>query len=245
MNEKPIIKITDAFKIFGGTVALDNVSLEVFDKERVVIIGPSGSGKTTLLRSISLLECIDSGKIEIEGQEISCEKESSPAIRQKTGMVFQSFNLFSHLNVLNNIILAPTKIKHIKRSEAREEAMDLLDKVGLADKAHSFPHELSGGQQQRIAIARALAMKPDVLLFDEPTSALDPELTHEVLEVMKNLADEGMSMVITTHEMSFAKEVANRVVFMEKGQIVKQGTPDEIFNSTDQRLRKFLDVYRK
>jgi polar amino acid transport system ATP-binding protein len=207
----------------------------------VVIIGPSGSGKSTLLRSINRLETIDSGSIVVDGQDINAKGNDINQIRQELGMVFQSFNLFPHKTVLGNLTMAPIKLKKVPELEARKQALSLLDKVGIREKAEVFPAMLSGGQQQRVAIARALAMNPKIMLFDEPTSALDPEMIGEVLDVMVTLAKEGMTMVVVTHEMGFAREVADRVIFMDHGQIVETGTPEHFFTSPEHpRTQKFL-----
>lgn len=222
--------------------AVKNASLTVNDGEVVVIIGPSGSGKSTLLRSVNKLEEPTSGHIFIDGAEVTDPKTDLRKIREEVGMVFQSFNLFPHLSVLDNITLAPRKVLKMDRKEADELGMSLLKRVGLADKAKNKPTQLSGGQQQRVAIARALAMKPKAMLFDEPTSALDPEMIKEVLDVMLDLAKEGMTMLLVTHEMGFAKAAADKIVFMDSGTIVETGTPDEIFtNPKSQRTRDFLN----
>ena len=228
-------------KSFGALHALSDINLEIQKGEVVVIIGPSGSGKSTLLRSLNLLEHPTEGKIFFEGVDITDPSVDINKHRQKMGMVFQHFNLFPHLTIKKNITLAPVKLGLMTKEEADAEAMRLLERVGLADKADAYPPQLSGGQKQRIAIVRALAMKPDVMLFDEPTSALDPEMVGEVLDLMKQLADDGMTMVVVTHEMGFAREVASRVMFMSDGQIVEQGPPDEFFaNPKNPRLKDFL-----
>ena len=226
----------------GGAIkALNGVSLDIDKGEVVVIIGPSGSGKSTLLRSLNLLEVPTSGNIFFEGTDITSKGNDINKFRQKMGMVFQHFNLFPHLSIIDNMTLAPRKLLGMSREDAEKEALDLLEKVALKDRANAFPSQLSGGQKQRIAIVRALAMKPDVLLFDEPTSALDPEMVGEVLDVMKDLAKDGMTMVVVTHEMGFAREVGDRIIFMDEGRIIVQGTPDEIFNQTEnERLKTFL-----
>ncbi len=230
-----MIKIQNISKSFGQLKVLNNVSMDVSKGEIVSIIGPSGSGKSTLLRCINRLEDINSGTIYIEGKPITRE------VTKKVGMVFQNFNLFNHRTVLENIIEAPIIVKKTLKHEAKLLAFDLLKKVGLEDKVDSYPSQLSGGQKQRVAIARALAMKPDVMLFDEPTSALDPELVGEVLNTIRELASEHMTMVIVTHQMEFAKEISDRVVFMDKGQIIEEGSPDKIFNYPEHlRLREFL-----
>lgn len=227
-------------KKFGDLEVLKSISMAIEDGEVVCIIGPSGSGKSTLLRCLNLLEIPTSGKIYygemILNADLDCKK-----LRREVGMVFQKFNLFPMFNVLKNITYAPMHINKMNKEDAKDLAMDLLKKVGLADKANEYPSKLSGGQQQRVAIARALAMKPKMLLFDEPTSALDPELVGDVLEVMKQLATEGMTMVVVTHEMGFARDVADRVIFMDKGYIVEEGTPNKIFNNPEnQRTKEFL-----
>ena len=225
----------------GGVHALDGVDMDVSRGEVVVIIGPSGSGKSTLLRSLNLLETPTSGQILVGGVDLMDRKTNINLHRQKMGMVFQHFNLFPHMTVLKNMTLAPRKLLKKSRAQAEEKAMELLQTVGLADRAEAYPSQLSGGQKQRIAIVRALCMEPDVMLFDEPTSALDPEMVGEVLEVMKDLARKGMTMLVVTHEMGFAREVATRVVFMDGGVIVEQGTPAEIFDAPkSDRLKNFL-----
>jgi polar amino acid transport system ATP-binding protein len=242
MSAEPIIKIEGVSKFFGELRALDNVSLEVFPGQRVVIIGPSGSGKSTLLRSINRLETVNQGAIVVDGYDIRAKQTDINAVRMELGMVFQSFNLFPHKTVLENLTMAPTRLKKVPKAEAEERAMGLLAKVGIQEKAHVYPAKLSGGQRQRVAIARALAMNPKIMLFDEPTSALDPEMIGEVLDVMVNLAREGMTMVVVTHEMGFAREVADLIVFMDAGQILEVGTPEQFFNNAQHpRLQKFLD----
>ena len=221
--------------------ALDGINLDVKQGEVVVIIGPSGSGKSTFLRSLNLLELPTSGKIIFDGVDINAPHVSINKHRQKMGMVFQHFNLFPNLTILRNLTLAPQKLLHMSKAEAEKKAMDLLERVGLQDRANNYPSQLSGGQKQRVAIVRALCMNPEVMLFDEPTSALDPEMVGEVLDVMKELAHQGMTMVVVTHEMGFAKEVGSRVVFMNDGRIIEEGTPDEIFtNPQSDRLKDFL-----
>lgn len=238
---EPIIEIRNIWKFFGSLTALNDISLEIIPGEKVVIIGPSGSGKSTLLRSINRLETIDRGLIIVDGLDINSPENDINTIRQELGMVFQNFNLFPHKTVLQNITIAPIQLRKIPIHEAEEQALQLLKKVGLSDKINVYPSYLSGGQQQRVAIARALAMHPKIMLFDEPTSALDPEMVTEVLEVMKTLAKEGMTMIVVTHEMSFAREVADRIIFMDKGQIVETGTPETIFTSPQHpRLQQFL-----
>ena len=229
-NEAPIISIQNVWKFFGQLTALHDVSFDVQPGERVVIIGPSGSGKSTLLRSINRLEVIDKGTILVEGSDINAPENDINKIRQDLGMVFQSFNLFPHKTVLQNLTMAPMKLRHISKHEAEERALQLLKKVGLSEKVNVYPSMLSGGQQQRVAIARALAMQPNIMLFDEPTSALDPEMIGEVLDVMVKLAQEGMTMVCVTHEMGFAREVADRIVFMDQGQILEVAPPAKFFS---------------
>jgi len=235
-----MIKIRGLKKNFGNLEVLRGIDLDVAEKEVVVIIGPSGSGKSTLLRCINYLEEPTAGTVEIDGIELTSEANIN-AVRREVGMVFQRFNLFPHMTVLENLKLAPMKVRSIANDEAETMALELLEKVGLASKANSYPEQLSGGQQQRVAIARALAMKPKALLFDEPTSALDPEMINEVLDVMKELAHEGMTMVVVTHEMGFAREVGNRVVFVDGGMILEEAPPKEFFaNPNNERTRRFL-----
>lgn len=236
-----MIKVVDLYKNFGKKSVLKGVSIEVQKGEVLVIIGPSGSGKSTLLRCLNLLEVADSGDIFLDGKKISVEDKNIDHTREKMGMVFQNFNLFPHKSVLQNVILAPMLVKNMKEEDATILAKKLLDKMGLSDKYDAYPNSLSGGQKQRVAIARALAMNPEVMLFDEATSALDPEMVGDVLQVMKNLASEGMTMVVVTHEMGFAKEVAHKVIFMDDGVVEDIGTPDYIFNqSQNPRTREFL-----
>lgn len=236
-----MIQVFNLDKKFGELHVLKNIDEHITQGEVVVIIGPSGSGKSTFLRCLNLLEYPTNGEIIFEGISITDKGNDVNKLREKMGMVFQQFNLFPHKTVLENITLAPINVKNIKKDEAEKIAFTLLKRIGLEDKAHSYPIQLSGGQKQRIAIARALAMSPDVMLFDEPTSALDPEMVGEVLDVMKELANEGMTMVVVTHEMGFAKEVATRVLFMDDGKIVEQGTPKEIFeNPRNLRTKDFL-----
>lgn len=236
-----LIKISHLNKKFGDNEVLKDISAEIVPGEVVVILGPSGSGKSTLLRCVNLLEVPTTGMIEFEGADITDKKNDIFKTREKMGMVFQQFNLFPNMTVLQNITLSPIKVKKLSKEAAEKIAKDLLEKVGLSDKADAYPQSLSGGQQQRIAIARALAMQPDVMLFDEPTSALDPEMVGEVLEVMQQLAKEGMTMVIVTHEMGFAKEVGDRIIFMDGGVIVEEGTPTEVFEQTSNpRTADFL-----
>ena len=244
MSDKNVlIQVTDLKKHYnkGEIKALDGVSLEIDQGEVVVIIGPSGSGKSTLLRSLNLLEEPTSGQILVDGVDITDPKVDINVHRQKMGMVFQHFNLFPNMTVLRNMTIAPMKLLHKSKGEIEAKAMELLRMVGLEDRADAYPSQLSGGQKQRIAIVRALCMEPEILLFDEPTSALDPEMVGEVLDVMKNLAKEGMTMALVTHEMGFAREVASRVVFMDAGTIVEQNTPQEIFeHPQSERLQNFL-----
>lgn len=236
-----MIEINNVNKNFGSNHVLKNVSTTISKGEKVVIIGPSGSGKSTLLRCMNLLETPNSGSIIFEGQLITDKKCDINIVRQKMGMVFQHFNLFPHLTVMENITLAPIKLYLQTNEEAEETALSLLERIGLADKKDEYPNKLSGGQKQRIAIVRSLAMKPDIMLFDEPTSALDPEMIGEVLKLMKDLAEEGMTMVVVTHEMGFAKSVANRILFMDEGQILEENTPAEFFsNPTHDRAKEFL-----
>ena len=241
-DHDPIITISHVWKYFGHLPALQDVSLDIAPGERVVIIGPSGSGKSTLLRSINRLEEIDKGEITVQGQDIMSRENNINLIRRNLGMVFQQFNLFPHKTVLHNLTLAPIKLLHLSREEAEARALGLLKKVGISDKANVYPAMLSGGQQQCVAIARALAMQPAIMLFDEPTSALDPEMVGEVLDVMVNLAEEGMTMICVTHEMGFARTVADRLIFMDQGQIVEAGKPDTLFTAPRHpRLRQFLN----
>ena len=237
-----MIEVKGLTKEYGGIAVLDNISEHIEKGEKVVIVGPSGSGKSTFLRCLDLMEKPTSGQVIFEGTEITALKDREiNHVRQKMGMVFQHFNLFPHLTIKKNITLAPVKLGLKSKQEADEKAMELLERVGLADKAEEYPSRLSGGQKQRIAIARALAMEPEVMLFDEPTSALDPEMVGEVLELMKQLAEDGMTMVVVTHEMGFAREVASRVLFMADGHIVEQNTPDKFFNQPEApRLKEFL-----
>ena len=243
MNDNTIIKVKGLKKYFakGKVKALDGIDLEIKKGEVIVIIGPSGCGKSTFLRSLNLLETPTDGEIFLEGVDITDPKNNINLHRQKMGMVFQQFNLFPHMTVLRNMTLAPMKLLKMSKAEAEEKALSLLKRVGLADRANAYPSQLSGGQKQRVAIVRALCMNPEVLLFDEPTSALDPEMVGEVLDVMKELAKEGMTMVVVTHEMGFAREVADTVIFMDNGEILAKGTPEEIFEKNEnQRLRDFL-----
>ncbi|WP_332506770.1 amino acid ABC transporter ATP-binding protein [Peptostreptococcus sp.] len=237
-----LLEIKDLHKSFGNLDVIKGVDLEIDKGDILVIVGPSGSGKSTVLRCMNLLENPTSGDIIFEGESIVNNKKAIDKVREKIGMVFQNFNLFPNKTIIDNIILAPMKVKGKSKEEATKKAEELLNRVGLIDKKNAYPTQLSGGQQQRIAIARALAMEPDVMLFDEPTSALDPEMVNEVLDVIKELANEGMTMAIVTHEMGFAKEVADRVVFIDEGIIVEDGTPDEVFNhSKSDRAKDFFN----
>jgi polar amino acid transport system ATP-binding protein len=242
MNDhQPIISIRGVYKFFGRLTALENIDLDVYSRERIVVIGPSGSGKSTLLRTVNQLESIDRGTLQVNGSDVSHPKTDLNKVRMGLGMVFQNFNLFPHKTVLQNLTLAPMKLKKVPKEQAESQAYPLLDKVGIREKAHVYPSRLSGGEKQRVAIARALAMNPSIMLFDEPTSALDPEMIGEVLDVMKDLAKEGMTMLVVSHEMGFAREVADRVVFMDHGQIVERGTPEHFFrNPQHPRTQKFL-----
>jgi glutamine transport system ATP-binding protein len=224
------ISVRNLKKNFGSLEVLKDISLEVSEGEVVVLLGPSGSGKSTLLRCLNQLETATAGQIIIDGQDVTDPHTNINKVRQNIGMVFQHFNLFNHLTVLKNMTLAPVHLKTMSKEDAKDKAVKLLERVGLSDKANAFPSQLSGGQKQRVAIARALEMNPDIMLFDEPTSALDPEMVGEVLAVMKELARDGMTMVVVTHEIGFAREVASRVIFMEGGYIVEEGTPDEVIN---------------
>ena len=242
-NDNALIKVRGLKKHYnyGAIRALDGVDLDIYPGDVMVIIGPSGSGKSTFLRSLNLLEEPTDGTIEVDGQVITDGKVNLDQFRQKMGMVFQHFNLFPHKTILENLTIAPLIVKKEDKAKAEEKALQLLDRVGLKDRASAYPVQLSGGQKQRVAIVRALCMDPEVMLFDEPTSALDPEMVGEVLDVMKSLAQKGMTMVCVTHEMGFAREVGNRVVFMEDGKLVEQGTPDQIFNHPQSpRLKDFL-----
>ncbi len=235
-----MLEIKNLKKSFGNKIVLKGISLNVYKGDIIGIIGPSGCGKSTLLRCINYLEKPTSGKIIFKGNTID-EKDNLEELRMKVGMVFQQFNLFNNLTIMDNIILAPVKLKLLTKKEAKVEALKLLDQIGLADKINNYPSELSGGQKQRIAIVRALIMKPDIMLFDEPTSALDPEMIGEVTNLMQNIARDGMTMIVVSHEMNFIKNFCNRVIFMEEGNIIEDGTPSEIFNyPKDDRLKEFL-----
>lgn len=236
-----MIKVENLTKSFGELEVIKGINQEIKDGEVVVVIGPSGSGKSTFLRCLNLLEEPTSGKIFVDDEEITSKDTDINKVREEMGMVFQSFNLFNNLNIIDNITLAPTLVKKMGKEEAEKKAMELLERVGLPDKRDSYPKSLSGGQKQRIAIARALAMNPKVMLFDEPTSALDPEMVGEVLDIMKDLAKEGMTMVVVTHEMGFAREVGDRILFMDGGYIVEEGSPEEVFgNPKNERTQNFL-----
>ena len=236
-----MITVENLHKRFGDNHVLRGINETIQQGEKVVVIGPSGSGKSTFLRCLNLLEIPSEGKIYVDGECITDRRVNINHVRQKMGMVFRHFNLFPHLTVLKNLTLAPTKLKLLSKAEAEQKAIELLQRVGLGDKIHAYPKQLSGGQQQRVGIARALAMNPEIMLFDEPTSALDPEMVGEVLAVMKQLAAEGMTMVVVTHEMGFAREVASRVLFMDEGTIIEQGTPDGIFSRPqNDRTKSFL-----
>lgn len=237
-----MIQVKDLHKSFGDHQVLKGINCEVEDKEVVCVIGPSGSGKSTFLRCLNLLETITAGDVIIDGENLNDSKTDINEIRTEVGMVFQQFNLFPHKSVIENIMLAPQKVRKISKKEARDRGLALLEKVGLSEKADQYPSQLSGGQQQRVAIARALAMEPKLMLFDEPTSALDPELVGEVLEVMKRLALDGMTMIVVTHEMGFAREVGDRVLFMDEGIIMEEGDPEQIFSAPqNERTKEFLN----
>lgn len=239
--KKPLIETVDLKKNFGSLEVLKGINQTIYQGEVVSIIGPSGGGKSTFLRCLNLLETPTSGKVIFEGQELNAKSTDLDSHRQKIGMVFQQFNVFPHLTVLNNITITPMLEKKVSKTDVEKEAMELLKQVGLEEKANEYPRKLSGGQKQRLAIVRAMAMHPDVMLFDEPTSALDPEMVKGVLEVIKNLAESGMTCVIVTHEMGFAKEVSDRVLFIDGGVIAEEGTPDEVFNHPkNERTKEFL-----
>lgn len=236
-----MLEVKNIFKSFDGKEILKGINLKVDKGEKVIIIGPSGSGKSTLLRTLNLLESIDNGEIIFEGNKIN-EKINIDQYRQNIGMVFQGFNLFNNLTVKENIMLAPVTLKIKSKEEAEKDAKELLKKINLSSKANKFPNQLSGGEKQRVAIVRALAMNPKIMLFDEPTSALDPEMVGEVLKLMEDLADDGMTMIIVTHEMGFAKEIGTKIVFMDNGKVIEQGTPKDIFETPkSSRLKKFLE----
>ena len=242
MEDQQLVTLAGVTKSFGDNLVLDDIDLEVARGSAVVVAGPSGSGKSTMLRCINGLEPIDSGEIVFDGQRVQSTGREIYGIRAQIGMVFQSFNLFPHMTVTQNIALGPVEVGSLETKMAREQAHDLLERVGIPDKADAYPADLSGGQQQRVAIARALAIRPKLMLFDEPTSALDPEMIREVLDVMRDLAHEGMTMIVVTHEMGFAREVCDRIVFIDEGRIVEVGTPEEFFNQTrSDRAQEFVD----
>jgi glutamate transport system ATP-binding protein len=239
---RPLVALAGVRKSFGDNVVLDGIDLEIERGSAVVVAGPSGSGKSTMLRCINGLEPIDSGEITFDGRPVRSEGREIYGIRAQIGMVFQQFNLFPHMNVVENITLGPLEVAKVTKGEGRERALRLLERVGIPDKADDYPADLSGGQQQRVAIARALAVEPKLMLFDEPTSALDPEMIREVLDVMRDLARDGMTMIVVTHEMGFAREVCDRIVFIDDGAIVEEGTPDEFFKHTkSERAKEFVD----
>jgi glutamate transport system ATP-binding protein len=239
---EPLVVLDKVTKSFNGTVVLKDIDLRISRSEAIVVAGPSGSGKSTMLRCINALEKIDSGEITFDGRSISSAGNQIYGMRADIGMVFQQFNLFPHKSVMQNITLGPTEVKGVSKSEAHERALKLLERVGIPEKADAFPADLSGGQQQRVAIARALAMEPKLMLFDEPTSALDPEMIREVLDVMRDLARSGMTMIVVTHEMGFAREVCDRIVFIDEGSIVEEGPPEEFFKAArSERARDFVD----
>lgn len=240
-----LLEINHLRKEYDGQVILKDISLSVEKGEVIVIIGPSGCGKSTFLRCLNGLEKIQGGTVVFDGEEVNPDKKKITDIRQKIGMVFQSYDLFPHLNVLDNIMIAPMKVQNRKRDEVEKEARELLKRVGLSDKANSYPRQLSGGQKQRVAIVRALCMHPEILLFDEVTAALDPEMVREVLDVMLDLAKQGRTMIIVTHEMQFARAVSNRVIFMDRGEIIEEGNPREFFEKPKtERAKKFLDIFQ-
>lgn len=245
-NREPLIRIQNLGKSYGDKQILKNISLDIHKGDVVAVIGPSGCGKSTFLRLLNLLERPSAGDILLDGKSILAKDVSSHLVRERIGMVFQQFNLFKNMTALKNIMFAPVKLGKMNKAEAEKKAEELLERIGLSDRGNHYPAQLSGGQQQRIAIARALAMNPEAILFDEPTSALDPEMVGEVLKIMKTLAKSGMTMIVVTHEMSFAREVANRVLFFADGVVKEDGTPEEIFeNPKDERLREFLSALKK
>lgn len=240
-DNKVVIKVNHISKKFGDNLVLNDISTDIYEGDCLCLVGPSGGGKSTFLRCLNKLEDVTNGEIIIDGQNIVDKKVNIDNVRKKIGMVFQHFNLFPHLNIIDNLTLAPIKLLHIDKKTATDKACELLTRVGLIDKKNNFPVQLSGGQKQRVAIVRSLMMDPDVMLFDEPTSALDPEMVGEVLDVMKKLADNGMTMVVVTHEMGFAKEVGTRVVFLDNGRFAYENSPDEFFNNpSNDRLKSFL-----
>jgi glutamate transport system ATP-binding protein len=241
-DQRPLVELAGVRKSFGDNVVLDGVDLEMEAGSATVIAGPSGSGKSTLLRCINGLEPVDAGEVRFDGMAVDYSGKALSRLRAEIGMVFQQFNLFPHMTVLDNVVLGPVKAKDVPRAQANERARELLERVGIPEKADEYPADLSGGQQQRVAIARALAMEPKLMLFDEPTSALDPEMIREVLDVMRDLAREGMTMIVVTHEMGFAREVCDRIVFIDAGEIVEQGPPDEFFGAAkSRRAQEFVD----
>jgi glutamate transport system ATP-binding protein len=241
-DARPLVELDQVRKSFGENVVLDNINLTVERGSATVIAGPSGSGKSTMLRCINGLEPVDSGEVRFEGTAVDYSGKALSRLRVEIGMVFQQFNLFPHMTVLENVVLGPVKAKGLDRAQAAERARELLERVGIPEKADEYPADLSGGQQQRVAIARALAMDPKLMLFDEPTSALDPEMIREVLDVMRQLARDGMTMIVVTHEMGFAREVCDRIVFIDAGEIVEEGPPDEFFSSArSPRAKEFVD----